>query len=241
VLWLKALLSARGFKQTESIYLDWAALSGVRGFAKTLGVRDAHLLQAFDPAWLVYLPRESMTIAQVAITMAAPAPSTGTVVAESTEVLDGAALLEAGTATDSQMDLEHIPTSSDLDRLIGTSGVIADVTEEMRYAGDMFALDDSRQRLDGAGLALLSERIPAGTQGLIVQLGQQPRESWWVVPPAALSMSDGTSVCVGRAGDRRPIAVSVVDAGGAGTIVEGQLRNDDVVRIPAESASTPCQ
>lgn len=241
VVWLKSILSARGFAQTQTTAVDAAALRGLRGLADSLGVRDSARVVAFDPAWLVYLPREPLDVAELSITAAAPAPAAGTPIATSALTLDGAALLQQGLATDPQQESESAPTPSDLERLIASGGVAARAGEELRYAGEVLVLDETRQRLDAESVATLSTQVPSGSTGLIVQLNEEPQGTWWYVPAAALSLSGRSSLCVGRGDGHRNVQVTVIATGSAGTIVDGRIEQSDRVRVPAESTAAPCQ
>lgn len=237
---LKAMLSERGYTQTSSDVFDYAALSGVRAFAASLGVEDSWRLQGFDPAWIVYLPRKSLVVESVDFHVASPAPAAGSVIAQSTAVLAGAALLEEGTLSGSNNEEDQSLTSFDLDQLVAQYGIQADVGQVLRFDGEPLSLNDSRQRLDESALADLAERLMPGTKSLIVQLGQTPKDSWWVVPAGALSLQDEPTVCLKRGESRKLLKVAVVAASSAGTIVEGAFEVGDRVRVPSATSVDPC-
>lgn len=241
VAWLKEILADKGYAQSASNSLDWPALSGIRKFAASLGVEDSGRIQAFDPGWLVFLPEKTLVLAEVDLAVAAPAPGAGIAIAKSTLTLESAALLAAGTLSTPNGEDNSSLTTFQLEEILATSGVVAEASEELRFAGDLLELDDSRQWLDAAALAFLSDKVNAGTVSLIAQLGRQPQDDWWMVPGAALSFFGTTSICIERDGQVEDVPVTVVSGDSAGTVIQGALETGDSVRVPALSAAVPCQ
>lgn len=239
--WVKSLLAARGFPQSTSFKVDRQAIAGIRGFAKSIGVPDFATIATFDPAWIVYLPRESVVLSAVSIEPAEIAPSAGTEIAVGSAVLSGASLLESGTISTEQAPDAPLQGTGELELLKRDHGLIVQPGEVLQYGATLLAVDDTTQSLTADSLTELSATAPTGSNGIIVQLVRPSQPNWFAVPPGALSIGAEVSLCVSRGKETLTLPVLVIASQAEGTVVEGELSDGDSVRVPAISAAAPCQ
>lgn len=87
---LSNLLVRLGFLTSETPVFGNGMTRAVRALAASLGVPDSERIVAFDPAWVVYIPAESMEVAEVRLVEGSPAPPVGEVIAVSSPTIEQA-------------------------------------------------------------------------------------------------------------------------------------------------------
>lgn len=95
---LNVYLRSQGWPAGDGQSFTRSSLTGVRQLAARLGMRESSEIGAFDPAWVVYLPRPSAVLSTVDLQIAAPVPGVGGQLAELRPVVNSAKLVERALA-----------------------------------------------------------------------------------------------------------------------------------------------
>lgn len=82
---LNMLLASLGYRHGGGDTWNWETGAGVQDFTKKIGANSGGEL--FDPAWIVWLPQESMQLSEVKLLAGTPAPAGGTPIASTPPVL----------------------------------------------------------------------------------------------------------------------------------------------------------
>lgn len=224
VAMLEAVLAARGLPVSGTTVFDRTTRDGVRALAQQLGVPGADRVEAFDPAWLVFLPADGAQVASASLTVGAPAPAPGTTIGELADRLAGAWLADPASPDDAPV------------RTTARAGQVLTVADtQLELTPELDAITaDSLPHLVGAAAADAT-RVGA-------RLLADASDGQWVVPSAAVfAVEDGrTCVLVGDRAGGRPVEVAVVGGNVGTAIVDAPLNERDRVAISPAAGTRRC-
>lgn len=243
VRWLKTLLVSTGVEQSSSDSFDRAALAGTRALAVKLGVPDARKVTSFDPSWVIFLGAPRITASKIHVVAGQPAPTSGEAFIEAEPELVDVGLAAEGAldglkqTADGGAAVEAEAVESALSR----AAVAAPDDAALVYLGAPLGLDESRTGLTDEGIATLGAAVQPGQVGVLAQLTSLPKPGDFRVPAAAIRTGRDGQMCVLLApgsSDDAARMITVVGVTDGVTIVRGDLRAGDMVRVPAGSDSS---
>lgn len=196
---MKAAFRELGMRVTEGDRVDWLTLQTIRAFAETIGVESPETVLAFEPAWVVFLPR-SIAVGEILLDVGGAAPTMGT------EIIHGGEKVQRGIFTSVSVLDQLIDSEApvDIERDVPPNDRIAVAADAAISIGDVGISPDSevntevgRDSLDD--LTALLRPQSAGTTAL--QATAAPRDSW-ILPVAAVALdSEGHACILIRRGD----------------------------------------
>ncbi|MBM7826624.1 hypothetical protein [Microbacterium aurum] len=211
------LLASLGYRHGPGDEWSWSTTTGVRDLARDLGAPSAATLEAFDNAWVVWMPEDDFTPATVDIAAGLPAPGAGEpVVTGNPQLVTARVVAKAGGV---------LPTPSPQE---AWDLVAADTTTA--FAGTP---------LGGEGLDALSKALVATKPETVsAAIRRHDAVEGWAVPSSAVVTDARGNLCVVLAvrdagAHYSPVPVEAL-GGSVGTIrVTGDLPQDaEVVANP---------
>lgn len=229
---LNRLLARRDLSASDSDEFTARTLTGVRSLADDLGVPGSDALEAFDPAWLVFLPQPEVRIATTTLRVGAPAPVPGDAVATSRPPLSSALLDAVGTSEAGEGAEATVQ-----------SAVVAAAGERLEIGGRELPLSVDRLGVDATGWGALDEMIDPALARIDAVLIAEPTPGTWVVPSTAVDESGSGAACLlrRRAGaSGEPVEVTVESSALGRSTVSGPLGDDDEVLVASATGEPPC-
>lgn len=232
---LNEFLKSQGYASSDGDAFRGATLEGLRKYAADIGVASAGSIEAFDPAWVVYLPSVS-TVVNATLTVAAPAPAPGEEIVTLAPQVSSAALVD--TATAQRLIAQE---GTDEESETPSPNVTAAPGMTLMISGEVVELDEERATVSTAGLAVLNATAPANAKALLSALSADAAPGQWVVPSTAV-MSDGNETCVVVGGGAdRTVAVTLIASVDGKAIVEGDLSTSNKVKVFAPGIRASCK
>lgn len=218
--WLHDFLNSLGFAAPNGNVMTDASVAAVSALAKQLGITGA--VAAFDPAWVVWLPRTPFAMASVTLVVGAPAPPAGSAIATAPPTLTTLGLQPVdGAAFDSSLTSDYVVSVNGIDLELDADGNVPEV-ERTRLAES------------------LASETPEEIQGSV---RRKAPIAVWTVPTTAVSSGRGGDACVWvqRDGDYVAQLVTVVGSQAGVTYVERPSERESVLVNPADILeSTEC-
>lgn len=225
---LNSLLASLGYPHGDG---RWSrnTMRGVRGLAADIGVADSATLEAFDPAWTVWIPASSVVLADVTAKPGTLAPSPGEAFA-STPPKATAVTIVAGEGQPAPPAPEEAG-----DWTVRAHGV------ELPYLGPESRDQDQLAPYSAAYASARPEEIKASIERVVPVVGFQ-------VPTSSILVDAHTKTCVFRATsshpDRglEPVPVTVEKGTVGSARIRGELAEGDrvVVRVSAAVGRATC-
>lgn len=207
------LLADLGFQHGSDNHFSSLSLAGTRELAIRLGLPDGGKVDAFDPAWIVYLPATNRPVVSVDLVVAGPAPGAGIT------VFTLAPSVAAATLPN--------PIAED---------------ESVAVAGQELKLSDDFRSLDPTGLTALLPLVATDAESVSASIAT-PSTGRWEVPAAAVVTDAAGAMCVLVRRDDLPTNAMEVTTGGAAegrVVVSGELRATDRVRVFPQAEDRSC-
>lgn len=209
---LNAMLTTLGLIQTgahgDTDTFTSATAAGVRKLAESLGATG----QVFDPAWVVWLPREEYELGRLAAVVGAPAPAPGAELAQEKGTIAAAAVAAANSVDSLDLDpaVEWVAILRDREFSVDPVGPAIATTAFAELAA---GLDERPERIDGSVrrreelevFALPSSAISTGQSGLCIWLADE--SGYRAVAVEALSARGGVTNIARAAGLTTHVAV----------------------------------
>lgn len=227
---LNRFLDRRGLPASDSDKFTSRTLSSVRALADDLGVPGAISLEAFDPAWVVFLPEDQVRVSTSTLRVGMLAPAAGQSLAISrpnlsSVVLDAVRSSEAGEAGGVQ------------------SALAAAEGERLEIGGRDIPLSGDRAGVDPAGWEVIDEMVDPTQSRIDAVLISEPIAGTWVVPSAAVgSRTAGPSCLVRRGvdGTETRIDVALLSSSLGRSVVSGSFASGDEVLVASSTGESPC-
>lgn len=221
VVWLHDALAAFGHLRDEPndpTRVGSSTISAINGLATEIGVIGP--VDAFDPAWLVWLPEETFEVISVALIAGAPAPSGGTPIA-------------SGSPQLTEMSLRRLEG--------GPLGLEAGVDYLLTIEGTEVPLDPDTASVDSDNLVRLSDVLQPLVDSVSGSVRRAEPLMVWALPAAAVMSGTGGDLCVWVASGSGYEALDVeVISGRAGlTFVLPATPRADVLHNPADIIAEP--
>lgn len=241
VMDLNQLLESRNLPHDEGAEYSYLTADGADQLAIQIGALPADSTEsiAFDPSWILFMPVDSLTIGTTLAVVGAPAPTPGTAVVQSAQLLSGAALLQSGSATAPTSPVTS-PDSSPQGAVTGVP-VVADPDSVLNVGTITVELGASRDAVLETELDLLATVVDTDVPTVEGAIITPSNPDYFVVPAASIfvTTSGGTCVRYRREGVVAALRVSVIGGTRGRAIVDGDLDSGDVVEVnPAASART---
>lgn len=230
---LNLFLGAQGLRAASSDEVTYETLLGIAEFAGSLGVANAAQVAAFDPAWVVYLPHESVTVDTTSLIVGAPAPNPGTAFAELEPVPTLAVVVARTSAAGAAADSSEITVSPTIK---------VPPEEELVVGGESISLTEDRTHVSDEGLQILRAAVQPGTAIIDARIVSPAGSNQWIVPAGAI-VSDQTGrqcLIVRRADTEAPRDVAVLGTATGTSIVSAELRAGDLVAVRPPSGLRIC-
>lgn len=242
---LNRYLKSRKWPHAESRSFTEATERGVRRLAQWLGASGA--AGRFDPAWVLYLPTESLEVPMLRLTVGSPAPAQGTALVPSSARLQSATLVTAGLLF-SQSSQPAAPDATDSGSL--PNPTIPDEFTFVAAEGDILSVSGTPVPMEPPGSDLPDSSLPL-LERLVANTGQdhlggviarELYEASWVVPAASVFASpDGVTCVLFRLEDTvTGIPVQVTGASAGSSTVTGPLAEAGQVLVSPENANRVC-
>lgn len=235
---LNELLGRLGYARDAEDVVAGATVEGINDLAADIGAPETGV---FEPGWVVYLPMESLVVADIGLRIGAPVPAAGEVLMTGTAPPLAGVLVAPGTVA------EASPSEGDADGASPSPPVTIDQHTPLITAppGAVLSLDSvelglrpDRQGVDAVALETLAATIAADSSVLNGQLTTPPAPGEFILPPAALFTDSGGQTCVlrRRDGHSEAVSVSVRRSVYDRAIVTGDLLDGDeaALSVPAE-------
>lgn len=240
---LNHMLGDLGYEHGNAGVAVGSTVRGVASLAQAIG---AGYREVFDPGWVVYLPAPDLVVDSVELTVGAPVPGPGAVIATGQAPLLSGLLVPPGTVaaptdaagTDAGGAGSGGPPLVDEE----TPTVVAPPDAVLTVDAVPIALGDPRSELSADGLAAIASIVSADDAVLSAQLSIPPVDGQYVVPPAALfADSDGRS-CVlrRRGGNEAGHVVRTVGSSYDRTVITGDLVDGDEIALSPPAALRTC-
>ena len=225
---LTSFLANRGVDINPSDRLTRSSWREITAWVGGLGVDVSNGLTAFDPGWLVYLPREAVRLAEVDVPIGAPAPAAGTALATLESTVVGAQILDPqrleGAESNDDTPLDELQLEAAAAQVPAGSRLLLGASE--------LQLDDARQNVAVQSLPEVERLVLAGAMMSTAVVETTNDELAMTVPVSAIV--DGR--CVIREGtDRRPepAPITLVQTeGGVATVRATFSAGDRVLANP---------
>jgi peptidoglycan hydrolase-like protein with peptidoglycan-binding domain len=239
---LQRCLSLAGFDaaQDKGVY-GQATKAAVAAWSKQTGAASDNG-NAFDAAWLVFLPEENYELLTVDLEVAAQAPVGGTAIATARPSLTRAVLSSLEDSRGSEMtggEAEPVPT----DQEVAPEELITANPDESLLVGSMtIKLAQNRGEVAAEGLAELSGQVPPNTTSVNVKLQREGAADELLVPAAAVVAVPQGGTCVLRVEGSgiKAVVVEVVGDTSGSAIVKGNLSPGDRVRLSPVAEDRQC-
>lgn len=221
VVWLHASLVTLGYleqSRANDTLVSEATMSAVRALAAELGATGG--IDAFDPAWFVWLPVEPFTVASVEMAAGAPAPPTGTPIA-------------AGPSRLSSMDLRRVDGAA-----LGLEPAVKYVLE---LAGERLQLDSETRTVDAEGLTRLTAALPTLAASASGSVTRATPLTVWSLPSAAIMVNLSGQLCiwVDNDGEYEALPAEVVGGRAGVSFVVPEAPTANVLQNPAQILADP--
>ncbi|MDR0591805.1 MAG: hypothetical protein LBG60_00820 [Bifidobacteriaceae bacterium] len=195
----------------------------------------------FDPAWLIYLPAEDYQLGSVDLQVAVPAPAPGSVIATAEPALARAVLASPDLSGDTVgFELEGEPAGA-FPAVAPDDVITAGDDESLLVGKTPLELSADRAEVAIDALPRLSGLAQPNASTAKASLEREASDGEFLVPAAAVVATPRGETCVLRVagGGLEPVTVAVADDKGGSSIVTGELKAGDLVRItpPAEARS----
>jgi hypothetical protein len=241
VTWLNGALGLAGLRHGEADRFTAETTAGVRQFATDIGVTAPD--GTFDPNWVIFTPNDELTLAEVLLTVGAPAPAPGSVLSEAQIRLESAAIVSAADILSIQDD--EGPERPAEERAAAMTAVNVAENESLLLQGAELELDEARKAVAGDGLRKIEQVVLSGAGSVIAQVRTPSNPGAVMVPTAALVAGDGDAVCVVAKTEGRTEVVPVElvwDASGSSVIraARAGALTGAKVRIPAGELPGGC-
>ena len=226
---LNEWLTALGLPHGSGATVTAGTVRGVREVASRVGVDvPADAPVEFDPAWVVFAPRERFTIGSLELRVGAPAPTPGSVFGTARPALSAAIVVDAETAQRATESAEAQEAEGNGDD--GAAGVspptapLAALPEATpvpasravfidQDAEEPLALAEDRTTFTPEALAALSRVVEPGTRAMQLVSRPLPVEGELQAPATAVAVgADGTFCLVDTTLRAHPIEMT--DRGG---------------------------
>jgi hypothetical protein len=233
---LNALLRSRSYPADAGDRFTAATLRGVRLLATELGASPS--ATSFDPSWLVFLPRPTMTVSGAALQLGATAPTPGSELIAAGVELSGAALMRPGLFGELQSN-QAPPQDSRAINIDDASRVVAPEGAQLTLDGLPLALAGDAASVDAEGLVALSLKVTSGAAFVAAKLATESDQPMYRIPAAAI-FADGSALCVIAVPDKHPVEVKVISSDGPATTVVGELNAGEQVLVAPPSDARSC-
>lgn len=230
---LHEFLRARGFPAPESDRFGSQTRSSVIAFSKTIGIQAGQ--DSFDPGWLVYLPKPSVTVSGHSLVVGAPAPAAGAEVFAVRPTLEGAQLIEyVEPVVDSEgEDPRAIPPTQER---------VAAASEVLIFNGSELLLAEDRASVDSTALPSLEQSLSPAARVVSATLESPTSGNTWLIPTGALVLDEGRYCVLSTVGDQlHALPVSLVIERQGTAIVEGALSPDLDLVVAPPASERACQ
>jgi peptidoglycan hydrolase-like protein with peptidoglycan-binding domain len=218
-----------------------ATKAAVASWSKQTGApSDAGAI--FDSAWLVFLPEEDYQVLNVDLAVAAPAPTGGTAIATARPALTRAVL----TTLDGSDDVGQLgPDGEPMNVRVEVAPedlIAADDDEALMVGTAVIALTPERNEVAAEDLEILGSKVQANAAIVAARLQRQGGAGELLVPAAAVVATQEGITCVLRiAGvSLEPVAVEVTGDIAGSSIVKGELKPGDQVRVAPAAKDRRC-
>lgn len=233
---LHKLLAALELPSGSGDQASWVTMQGVAALSQLVGAEST----AFDPAWIVFVPRSGLRVSSVTLTVATPAPTAGDEIIGIAAALTSATVVDAGSLdalVDAEAPAETVLTPEHVSSF--SSGL---VSGERLVVNETELLVDESGSLDAEGLVAVSSVVEAGVPLLRVNAVRDAGADELLIPSGSLYTDAHGSTCVmsrDGSGTTEAARVDIVSTQGDQTIVTGgTLSAQDEVAVGAEP--TPC-
>jgi hypothetical protein len=226
---LNEWLTAIGLPHGSGATVTSATVRGVREVASRVGVDvPVGAVVEFDPAWVVFAPRERFTVGSVDLRVGAPAPAPGSAFVTAQPALTAAVAVDAETAQRATEESEAPQAGGGEDTgggdaaaqesapallpegtpVPGSRAVFLDEATE-----EPLALAEDRMTFTPEALAVLSRAVEPGERAMRLVSRSVPVEGELQVPATALAVGGDGTFCVVDTSERA-YPVEVTDTGG---------------------------
>lgn len=227
------MLRDLGYDAPDGDRYGWALSQTVKSFATDIGVPGADGL-SFDSSWVVFLPAQELTVDEVDLTVAAPAPSAGAPFVIARPRLERALLVQA-----------------DLVEELINEDAPEEVAEELRIAAaDGQALVVSRVEFELApgvsevqaeALPLIEGEVQTEAKAVRANVRTDSDPEALVVPSSAVFAAPNGRICViAKRSDNPAVEVEVVSQGGGRSVITGNLSTADQVQVLPDAEDRAC-
>jgi hypothetical protein len=225
VAMLNQVLSELGLSATNGNTWTAATTQGVKDLqTQYLQVAATSTVESFDPAWIIWLPKEKLRLGSIAATVGSPAPAAGEV------VLTGRQRLVRTTI----QDLEGQPLA-----LNNEQPWVFETTE----FGNRLNIEEGQ--LSDASVAELRQQAQPGSESLSGTLRYKTPRQVASVPTTAV-LNQGSQTCIWVASDTQStshltaLPVTVVSGSATATFLEPLANPDAKILVnPAAVAELP--
>lgn len=232
---LTTFLAKQGVNISPSDRLTWSSWREITAWAQGIGVDVSDGLSEFDPGWLVYLPRESVRLAKVDVSVGAPAPSAGAALATLASTVVGARILDPqrldGAKADKDSPLDEVQLEAAATRAPAGSRLLLGASE--------LQVDDARQGIAAQSLPEVERLVLADTLMASAVLETTNDNLSMTVPVSAII--DGKCVLrEGKTGSAESVPITLVQTEGGLAIVRTELSIDDRVLANPDIREVSC-
>lgn len=235
---LRALLTSLNLPSESTGALGRASLRGIRALASQLGVVGT--VAAFDPSWVVFMPRSTIEASQSILQLGGPAPGQGTPIIPAGKQLTSGILVAFGQF--GNLEPNTAPPAGA--QAVNTSSLVpesAPAGSRLILGDQMLELDGDRVRLSDAGVSAIAGAVVPGAIYLNARLETPAQLGAFVVPAASIVFDPSGASCVFRdQPGEPPIAVTIVDNVDDAVEVLGDLSTSYRLLVDLPAARRSC-
>jgi hypothetical protein len=208
------MLAAMNLESSEDGTFDEASIRGTKTLAEQIGL-DPKSVNALDPAWFVYLPRDGQVVIKNELKAGGPAPGFGSPVFEFAPQLTGASI----------------------------SGQIAvSPSETLFIGGKQVGLKAESGEVDPASLEQVRAIVESEAKSVKGVL-KAPVSGAWSVPVASVVTDASGKTCViAKTGEAksRTVPVKIQGSRDGRAVVDAPITPSDVIEVGVPSATRRC-
>lgn len=238
---LNGLLTTLGFRHGAHTTATPETMAGVEQLRRHLGATDRGV---FLPNWSIHLSAEELTVDDIELTVASPAPPAGTKLLTAASRLTGARLVVKGTLPAQSTQPKEQSDKVSPAEVNNTSGRAYTVPEQGRVlsAGTPLPVDPSRQRIAAEGLPTLQAQLEKSAPSASAFVETPVPASSIVLPAAAVRTGTSGNHCIIRALDsgEAKMRVDVVGESLGRVIITGEILPGQRILASARKAE-PCE
>jgi hypothetical protein len=250
---LNEVLGGLGLTHGTGSTADSFTAQGIFELAKKLGAAES---RTFEPTWVLYLGTPSLTVADIKVDTAGPAPASGAEVATGSMALMTATVVEKGSirqdshsgTSESATDPGPVSGTSETSGIAdgsgqGSSGTPVVVTggAKLLSAGVVLnvSMDEKTNHsvIDAAGLEVLKKQAQPGAVSVAATIESPTTEGAVEVPGSAL-WSDGNGLrCIALKqpeGNAATVQVELLAGIGGKAVIKGSIRAGDKVFVSSK-------